>query len=68
MSDTPVLKSVTIGKSRDEVYAFWRDRSNLTQVMENVERIDIIDDRRAHWVVKGPAGKTVEWDSCHHRR
>ena len=31
--------------------------------MENVERVDVIDDRRSHWVVKAPAGRTVEWDA-----
>ena len=31
--------------------------------MENVERIDAIDEKRSHWVVKAPAGKTVEWDA-----
>jgi len=23
----------------------------------------MLDNRRSHWVVKGPAGKTVEWDA-----
>ena len=58
-----VGRTVTINRPRDEIYAFWRDFSNLAPVMENVERIDVVDDRRSHWVVKAPAGKTVEWDS-----
>jgi uncharacterized membrane protein len=31
--------------------------------MENVERIDVHDATRSHWVVKAPAGRTVEWDA-----
>jgi uncharacterized membrane protein len=58
-----VGRTVTIGRPRDEVYAFWRDFPNLAGIMENIERIDTIDARRTHWVVKGPAGRTVEWDS-----
>jgi len=58
-----VGRTVTIGLPREEVYAFWRDFSNLAGIMENIERIDAIDARRSHWVVKGPGGKTVEWDS-----
>ena len=58
-----VGRTVTIARPRDEVYAFWRDFPNLAGIMENIERIDTIDARRTHWVVKGPAGKTVEWDS-----
>jgi uncharacterized membrane protein len=61
--DVIVGRTVTIDRPRDEIYAFWRDFSNLAGVMENVERIDVIDQKRSHWVVKAPAGKTVEWDS-----
>ncbi|MDB5690240.1 MAG: hypothetical protein JWL91_2116 [Sphingomonas bacterium] len=58
-----VGRTVTINRPRSEVYAFWRDFSNLTIVMDNVERIDVIDSMRSHWVVKAPAGRTVEWDA-----
>jgi uncharacterized membrane protein len=56
-------RTVTIGKPRQEIYDFWRDFSNLSKVMENVERIDVIDSRQSHWVVKAPGGGTVEWDA-----
>ena len=56
-------RSATINRSATELYAYWRDFSNLATFMENVERIDIIDDKRSHWDVKAPAGKTVEWDA-----
>ncbi len=61
--DTVIGRTVTVAVPRDEVYAFWRDFSNLAGVMENIERIDVLDERRSHWVVKAPAGKTVEWDA-----
>ncbi|MDB5712776.1 MAG: cyclase [Sphingomonadales bacterium] len=56
-------RSATINRPAAELYAYWRDFSNLATFMENVERIDVIDDKRSHWVVKAPAGKTVEWDA-----
>jgi uncharacterized membrane protein len=58
-----VGRTVTINRPREEVYAFWRDFANLATVMENIERIDVLDDRRSHWVVKAPGGRTVEWDA-----
>jgi uncharacterized membrane protein len=61
--DAVIGRTVTINRPRDEIYAFWRDFANLPRVMENVERIDVVDDRRSRWAVKAPAGKTVEWDS-----
>ena len=58
-----VGRTVTINRPREELYAFWRDFRNLALFMENVERVEVGDDRRSHWVIKAPAGKTVEWDS-----
>jgi len=61
--DTLIGRSVTINRPRDELFAYWRDFSKLPTFMDNVERIDVLDDRRTHWVVKAPAGRTVEWDA-----
>lgn len=58
-----VGRTVTINAPRSEVYAFWRDLRNLPLFMENIESITLGDDRRSHWVVKAPAGQTVEWNS-----
>ena len=58
-----IARTVTINKPREELYAFWRDFTNLPKFMENIESITVLDDKRSHWVVKAPAGKTVEWDS-----
>jgi len=55
--------AVTINRPISELFAYWRDFTNLATFMENVERIDTLDDRRSHWVVKAPAGRTVEWDA-----
>ena len=61
-ADAVAVRAVTIGRPREEVYAFFRKFSNLAGVMEHVVRIDEIDERRSHWVVRSPTG-TVEWDS-----
>lgn len=58
-----VGRAVTINKPASELYAYFRDFSKLASFMENVERVDVLDDKRSHWVVKAPAGKTVEWDA-----
>ncbi|WP_076070333.1 SRPBCC family protein [Sphingomonas montana] len=61
--DQIMARAVTINRPRAELYAYWRDFANLATFMENVERIDVTDDRRSHWVVAAPAGKSVEWDA-----
>jgi uncharacterized membrane protein len=61
--DSVVSRTVTIRKPIEQVYAAFRDFARLPAFMENVERIDVIDEKRSHWVVKAPAGPTVEWDA-----
>lgn len=57
-------KTVTINRPRQELYDYWRALENLSSFMENVERIEDLGDSRYHWVVKAPAGKTVEWTAA----
>lgn len=56
-------RTVTINRPRSELYAYWRDFAQLPTFMDNVERIDLLSETRSHWVVKAPAGATVEWDA-----
>lgn len=60
-----VEESVLIDKPADALYAFWRQFSNLPRIMRYLERVDVIDDRRSHWVAKVPklVGGTAEWDA-----
>jgi uncharacterized membrane protein len=54
---------VTIERSADDVFAFWNTPSNLPRFMGNVERVQLLDDGRSHWTVRGPAGVPLEWDA-----
>jgi uncharacterized membrane protein len=58
-----VGRAVTINRPRNELYAFWRKFGNLPRILENIESVTELDERRSHWVVRAPAGTTVEWDS-----
>lgn len=58
-----VRQTVAINRKPEEIYGFWRDFRNLPQFMSHLERVDVQDDRRSHWVAKAPAGRTVEWDA-----
>jgi uncharacterized membrane protein len=56
-------RTVTINRSAQDLYAFWRDFRNLPLFMDNIEAVNIIDDVRSHWKVKAPADSSVEWDA-----
>jgi uncharacterized membrane protein len=56
-------RTVTINRSPQDLYAFWRDFRNLPLFMDNIASVQILDSMRSHWKVKAPADTTVEWDS-----
>lgn len=58
-----VDESVTIQRSPQTVYNFWRRVENLPQFLHHLESVESIDGRRSHWVTKGPAGKSIAWDA-----
>jgi uncharacterized membrane protein len=60
---TPVVVTLTINRSPEELYKAWRDFSNLPRWMKHVMSVDVTGDRRSHWVVTGPAGRRVAWDA-----
>lgn len=45
-----VKTSVTIDKSREEVYDFWRQLENLPLFMEHLKEVKAISDTESHWV------------------
>jgi uncharacterized membrane protein len=58
-----VEKSVTIDAPPEQLYTFWRKFDNLPLFMHNLERVDVVDERRSYWVAKGPAGTNVDWEA-----
>ena len=55
-----VGKTVTIAKpQRDQLFAFWRDFTNLPSFMENLESVEALGDKRWRWTIRAPAGGTV---------
>jgi uncharacterized membrane protein len=55
--------SIAIDRPREELYAIWRDFSTLPHFMTHLERVDVRTPTESHWVTKGPAGTSVEWDA-----
>jgi uncharacterized membrane protein len=62
-SEQLIEHTVSVNRSPEECYAFWRDVSNLSKFSPMLESITPIDDRRSHWVLRTVGGKKIEWDS-----
>lgn len=59
----PFTKAVTIARSPQECYDFWRKPENRPRFMNHVETVQNLGEGREHWVVRGPLGAPIEWDS-----
>jgi len=58
--------TITINRSPEELYRFWRNFENLPLVMKHLESVTVVDDQHSHWIAKAPAGQVVEWDAVIH--
>jgi uncharacterized membrane protein len=58
-----VERSVTINRSPEELYHFWRNLQNLPRFMSHLESVRNEGNLRSHWVAKAPLGYRVEWDA-----
>ena len=56
-------QSVTINRSPDEIYSFWRQLENLPRFMDHIKSVTQLGDNVSHWVVQTSAGKELEWDT-----
>lgn len=54
-------RAVTINREPGTLYDFWRNFSNLPQVMDNLVSVTVVDDEISEWTAKGPAGSEVTW-------
>jgi uncharacterized membrane protein len=58
-----VETSVFVNRPARDLYNFWRNLSQLPQIMSNLEEVRELDARRSHWKAKLPLGASVEWDA-----
>src|SRR5262245_47099160 len=58
-----VEKVVTINRSPEDLFRFWRDLENLPRFMSHLESVTTTGPTRSRWVAKGPLGMRVEWEA-----
>jgi len=56
-------KSVTVNRSREEVYDFWSRLENFPKFMKHVDAVQATGAKTYHWKASGPGGISVEWDA-----
>jgi len=58
-----VERSITIGKTEDELRRYWLDPRTLPQIMARFASVRATGDGRMHWTLEGPLGHAYEWDA-----
>lgn len=60
---TKIEKAVTINRSPEDIYSFWRELENLPRFMQHVQSVTQTGDGISHWIVKTSHDRTLEWDA-----
>jgi len=58
-----VHESIEVQASLEEVFSYWSNFENFSNFMQNVEEVRMTGQDTSHWTVKGPLGKSVEFDA-----
>lgn len=58
-----VRHAVSISRSAQELYAFWRNFENLPIFRRHLQEVTTHEGGRSRWVTRGPGGVKVEWDA-----
>ncbi len=58
-----IQKSLFVGAPVARVYEFWTDYENFPRFMSNVREVRDLGAGRSRWMVSGPAGVPLEWES-----
>ena len=58
-----VQKTITVDAPVEQVFAFWDHYENFPRFMAHVREVRPSDAGRSHWVMAGPAGVPVTWDT-----
>ena len=55
--------SIEIAVPVEEVYGYWESLENLPHFMANVEEVTPTGRDTTRWKVKGPLGRSLEWEA-----
>jgi uncharacterized membrane protein len=58
-----VRKSITVNRSAEDLYQRWRNFENFPTFMRHLKSVEVLDERRSHWIAYSPTGLSVSWDA-----
>ncbi len=61
--DLELKAAITIAKTPQEVYDFWRGLERLPSFMWHLEQVEWTGEGRTRWTAKAPLGRSVSWEA-----
>src|SRR3954447_7725292 len=58
-----VRSAITIFRTPQEVYTYWRDLEQLPTFMIHLQSVQQLPDGRWRWTANAPIGDSVQWDA-----
>jgi uncharacterized membrane protein len=58
-----VRESIEVRAPLEDVFSYWSNCENFSDYMANIEEVRMTGQDTSHWTVKGPLGKSVEFDA-----
>lgn len=58
-----VHETIEVQASPQDVFSYWSNFEKFPDFMQNVEEIRMTGQDTSHWRVRGPLGKSVEFDA-----
>lgn len=55
--------SVTVQRSPQELYEFWRDFTRLPPILTSITAVENLPNGRTHWTAETPMDGVYEWDA-----
>ncbi|MCW2926986.1 MAG: cyclase/dehydrase [Thermoleophilia bacterium] len=56
-----VKAAVTIDRTPEAIYGYWRDFENLPDIMTHLESVEHMEDGLTRWQARAPLGASVAW-------
>jgi uncharacterized membrane protein len=58
-----VHETIEVDAPIEDVYGYWSNFENFSNFMSNIEEVRMTGQDTSHWRVKGPLGKSVQFDA-----
>ena len=58
-----VHETIEVEAPVEDIFRYWSNFENFPSFMSNIEEVTMTDQDTSHWRVKGPLGKSVEFDA-----